>query len=94
MEQKLKDEWAKALESLMDLCPEKRRHFALLLVNLAKCYADQDHWKAVIIIDNSTEMLTFSAGATEFEAAQMLQLANDVVSIAATADAPEREMYN
>ena len=94
MDQKLKDEWASALESLMDMCPDRRRHFAMLLINLAKCYIDKDHWKAVIIIDNSNELLTFSAGATEFEAAEMLQLANDVVTMAATADAPEREMYN
>lgn len=94
MEQQLKDEWASAMESLLTLEKEKRRHFALLLVHLAKCYVDDDHWKAVVIINNDESLLTFSAGATEFEAAELLQMANDAVLLAATADAPEREMFN
>lgn len=94
MEQELKDEWAKAMASLMDMPSDKRKHFALLLVNLAKCYADKDHWKAVILINNDDALLTFSAGADEYEAAGMLQMANDAVSIAAAADAPDRGMMN
>ena len=54
MEQKLKDEWAKALDSLMELPSDKRRHFALLLVNLAKCYIDDSGWKAVILVAPTT----------------------------------------
>ena len=94
MEQELRDEWAKAMASLMDLPSERRRHFALLLVNLAKCYDIASGWKAVILINNDDALLTFSAGADEYEAAQMLQMANDAVTIAATADAPEKQMYN
>lgn len=94
MEQELKDEWAKAMASLMDLPSDRRKHFALLLVNLAKCYVKDSGWKAVILINNSDALLTFSAGADEYEAAGMLQMANDAVSIAAAADAPNREMYN
>lgn len=94
MEQSLKDEWGKAIETLMDLPAEKRRHFALLLVNLVKCYADSDHWKAVIIVNNEDAMLTFSAGADEAEAIEMLKLANDAVLLAATSDAPPKEMFN
>ena len=94
MEQELKDEWAKAMESLVDMPAEKRKHFALLLVNLAKCYADKDHWKAVILIQNEDALLTFSAGADEYEAANMLQVANEVVITVSALDAPEREMYN
>ena len=94
MEQELKDEWAKAMDSLLTLPMDKRRHFALLLVSLAKCYADSDHWKAVILINNDDALLTFSAGATEFECAEMLQTANDAVLLAAGLDAPEKGMMN
>ena len=94
MEQELKDEWAKAMASLMNLPSERRKHFALLLVNLAKCYVNDSGWKAVILISNPDALLTFSAGADEYEAAGMLQMANDAVSIAAAADAPEKQMYN
>jgi hypothetical protein len=94
MEQKLKDEWVEAMNSLMEMPAEQRRHFALLLVNLAKCYADKDSWKSVVLIQNRDALLTFSVGANEAEAAEMLQAANDAVLMAATADAPAREMFN
>ena len=94
MEQKLKDEWAAAMDSLLKLHPDKRKHFALLLVSLVKCYTDSDEWKAVILINNKDALLTFSAGATEFEAAEMLQMANDAILLAATDDAPAKEMFN
>ena len=94
MEQSLKDEWASAIEHLMGLDADKRRHFALLLVSLVKCYTDKNNWKAVILINNDDALLTFSAGATEAESIEMLQMANDAVLMAATADAPDREMFN
>lgn len=94
MDQKMRSDWDHAINVLMELEPEKRKHFALLVVNLAKCYVKDSGWKAVILINNSDALLTFSAGADEYEAAGMLQMANDAVSIAAAADAPDREMYN
>lgn len=94
MEQKLKDEWKTAMDSLLTLHPDKRKHFALLLVSLVKCYTENDKWKAVILINNEDALLTFSAGADEAEAAEMLRLANDAVLLAATADAPPKEMFN
>lgn len=94
MTEDMKKDWDASLESLMEMPVEKRRHFALLLINLAKCYADSDNWKAVILINNDDELLTFSAGADEAEAIEMLQMANDAVLMAATADAPDREMFN
>lgn len=94
MDTNLKNEWDSALESLLNLEPHKRKHFALLIVNLAKCYTDSDHWKAVVLINNEDAMLTFSAGADEAEAADMLKLANEAVLLAATADAPPKEMFN
>lgn len=87
-------EWSEAIDQLMELEPARRKHFAMLVVSLAKCYTKKDEWKAVVLINNEEALMTFSAGATEFEAAEMLQLANDVVTMAATADAPDREMYN
>ena len=94
MDKELRDEWAEAVNSIMEMDAHKRRHFALLLVSLAKCYTDMEHWKAVILINNTDSLLTFSAGADEAEAAEMLRRANDAVLMAATADAPPKEMFN
>ena len=94
MDKTMKDNWDEAINLLMELPKERRDHFALLLLNLAKCYTDHDHWKAVIIINNEDAMLTFSAGATEAESMEMLQLANEAVVAAATVDAPPKEMFN
>jgi hypothetical protein len=94
MDKELLADWDTALASLLEMPAKKRKHFALLLINLAKCYTDHDNWKAVILINNEDALLTFSAGADEFEAAQMIQMANEAVTMAATADAPDKEMYN
>lgn len=94
MDKKLTTEWEAAIDALMNTDPDKRRHFALLLVSLVKCYTNSDEWKAVILIHNQDALLTFSAGATEAESAEMLQTANEAVMLAATADAPPKEMFN
>ena len=94
MDQKMKSEWDTAIDTLMNIDPDRRRHFALLLVSLVKCYTNSDEWKAVILIHNQDALLTFSAGATEAESAEMLQTANEAVMLAATADAPPKEMFN
>lgn len=94
MDKKLNDEWNEAIESLMEMDEHKRKHFALLVVSLAKCYTKSREWKAVILINNEDALLTFSAGADEAEAAEMLKLANEAVLLAATADAPPKEMFN
>ena len=94
MDKEMRADWDRAIESLMGMEEDKRKHFALLIVSLAKCYTDQDKWKAVILIENDDSLLTFSAGATEYEAGTMLAKANEVVQMVATADAPDREMFN
>ena len=95
MDENLKDEWTKAINDILEMDPHKRRHFALLLVNLAKCYTNSDDWKAVILIhNNENSLLTFSAGADEVEAAEMLKSASDAILLAATAGAPPKEMFN
>ena len=94
MDKDLKAEWKEAIDSIMGMDSHRRRHFALLLISLAKCYTQKDGWKAVILITNADALLTFSAGADEAEAAEMLKMANDAVLLAATADAPPKEMFN
>lgn len=94
MDKKLNQEWEEAIASLMTMEEHKRKHFALLIVSLAKCYTNKDDWKAVVLINNEDALLTFSAGADEAEAAEMLKMANDAVLLAATADAPARDMFN
>lgn len=92
--QEMKEDWDASVESLMDLPPAKRRHFALLLINLAKCYQPDSGFKAVILINNDDALLTFSAGADEAEAVEMLQMAHDATLLAATEGAPPKEMFN
>jgi len=94
MDQELKDEWTEAINDIMAMDSHKRKHFALLLISLAKCYTKSEEWMAVILIKNPEALLTFSAGADEAEAAEMLKVANETFLLAATADAPPKEMFN
>lgn len=87
-------EWSEAIDQLMELEPARRKHFAMLVVSLAKCYTKKDSWKAVVFVNNENDLLTFSVGADEFEAAQIVHAAAEVMNAYVTADAPEREMYN
>ena len=87
-------EWSEAIDQLMELEPARRKHFAMLVVSLAKCYTKKDEWKAVVLINNEEALMTFSAGADEYEVANMLQIANDAVLLAAGHDAPEKGMMN
>lgn len=94
MDKEIKDHWENAMEMLMALPASKRRHFALLLVNLADCYDDDLDCAATVLIHRDDKLVLFSAGATEFECAEMLQKANELVHAVATADAPAKEMFN
>ena len=94
MEQDMKENWENAISTLMEMPKSRRDHFALLLLNLAKCYAEDSGWKSVILIDNDEAMLTFSAGATEIEAANMLNMAAEATNAVAMVDAPPKEMMN
>ena len=94
MEKDIRKNWDHAMRVLMELPKERREHFALLLVNLAKCYVPDNNWKAVILIDNEDSMLTFSAGADDMEAAEMLNLACETVNAVNMVDAPPKEMMN
>lgn len=94
MEKELKDQWETSMEQIMNLGAAKRKHFAMLLVSLAKCYADSDNHKAVILIDNDDALLTFSAGADEMDAAEMIARAHEMMTAVNMADAPAKEMFN
>ena len=94
MDKKLVDEWSAAVDSLMDLHPAKRKHFALMILSIAKCYTDSDHNKAVILVHNEDALMTFSAGADEMEAAEMVQKAHELMTTVNMADAPAKEMFN
>ena len=92
MDKEVTDAWASTIDKLSNLSTERRKHFALLLVNLADCYADDA--SAVVLIHRDDNLMMFSAGATEFDAAEMLNRANELVSVMVTADAPAKEMFN
>jgi len=94
MDKEMSDKWDATVEELMELSSEKKTHFALLTMRLAECYKKDNVSKAVIIIDTGDSLLSFSAGATEYECAAMLQAANEVVNDFVTADAPAKEMFN
>ena len=94
MDQGMKKEWQRIQGELLALPADQRDHFGLLLTSLAKCYIGPNRWKAVVIIDADEQLRLFSAGADEFEAAGLVQMAHDAVGIAVTADAPEKQMYN
>ena len=49
---------------------------------------------ATIIISRDDNLMLFSAGATEFECADMLGRANELIHEVAAADAPEKGMFN
>jgi len=96
MDQELKDQWKDSMDQLMELGPEKRKHFALMLMSLAKCYADSDNHRAVVLIndDNDESLVAFSAGANEMQAADMVAHAHEMMTAINTKDAPAKEMFN
>ena len=92
MDKEVKDAWESTIDKLGDMSKEKRKHFAMLLINLADCYVDDG--SAVILIHREDNLMLFSAGATEFECADMLSRANELVGMVVTADAPPKELFN
>ena len=87
-------EWSEAIDQLMELEPARRKHFAMLVVSLAKCYTKKDEWKAVVLINNEEALMTFSVGADEMDAAQIVMAAAEVMNAYVTANAPEKGMFN
>lgn len=96
MDEEVNNAWHATIDELMDLDEHKRKHFALLIMRLAQCYKKSNTVMAVVLVHDSkdNELATFSVGADEYEAAQMLQTASDVVNGVATIGAPPKEMFN
>jgi hypothetical protein len=87
--------WNAAISSLSELSVDQRKHFATLLIHLAKCYQDDSNHKALIFVDTGPiSMLTFAINANEAEAANIINDAYTVMHAMITADAPDRDMYN
>ena len=80
-------------EQLGVLPPDKRRHFAMLIINIAACYTDSGA-AGVVVINRDDQLMLFSAGADEFEAAHLLGKANEAVAHIVCQDAPAKEMFN
>ena len=93
MEENLKTMWAAAMNSLSILSEEKREHFALMLIRLAACYVKETSCATVLIYEDKN-LIMFSAGATEYESAEMIQRANQMMESLLTSDAPPKEMFN
>jgi hypothetical protein len=96
MEQTMNKVWDDTIEELMELDEYKRKHFALMIMRLAQCYKQNNTVMAIVLVhdSNDNELATFSVGADEYEAAQMLQTACDVVVGTASIGAPAKEMMN
>lgn len=96
MEQKMNEVWNNTIEELMELDEYKRKHFALMIMRLAQCYKKDNTVMAVVLVhdSNDNDLATFSVGVDEYEAAQMLQTACDVVVGTAGIGAPPKEMMN
>ena len=96
MEQKMNEVWNNTIEELMELDEYKRKHFALMIMRLAQCSKKDNTVMAVVLVhdSNDNDLATFSVGADEYEAAQMLQAACDVVVGTAGIGAPPKEMMN
>ena len=94
MEQDMNSDWESTLTMLLGMPKDKLDHFARLLLNLAHCYEGSSGGKALVLINNGESLLTFSAGATELEAADMLQLAYSASNAHIMRDAPPKDMMN
>ena len=97
MDKEMKDKWAASMDKLLHLPKTKRDHFALLLVSLADCYANEEadeNAKAVVLISRDDTLALFSAGAAEADCMDLLIRATELLTACATADAPPKEMFN
>lgn len=91
----LKTAWDATVEKLLSLPPEQRKHFALLLMDLADCYTQAPpSKKAIVLLDSGTELGFFSVGADEFSAYELLERAYHLMADVHTMDAPEKGLFN
>lgn len=86
--------WERMVEDIQKATPEKRQHFAQLVIMLAKCYIDDLHHMAVVIVSNGDSIVTFAAGADEMEMAELVSQAHEATQAITMHDAPPKEMFN
>lgn len=86
--------WEQTLKKLESISPDRRKHFALVLLQLADCYVDDSGSMGVLLVDKQESMMTISIGATEMECANIVMRAYEVMGEVMVADAPAKEMFN
>lgn len=72
MNEQTKKSWASALEQLGNCPLEQRNHFAHLLLRLVSCYDLNSDARAIVLISDGEELYTYSAGADETEAKEII----------------------
>jgi hypothetical protein len=72
MDEHTRARWGKALEMLGKCPPEQRNHFANLLIQLVSCYDLDSDARAIVLISDGDNMFTYSAGADETEAKEII----------------------
>ena len=86
--------WERMLADIRIASPEKQKHFAHMILSLAKCYIDDLPHKAVVLIDTGESLVTYAAGADEMDMADMLMRSSEVTNAVLMADAPPKEFFN
>jgi hypothetical protein len=94
MDQLTQASWEATIDQLSQRDEGLRKHFAQLILMLAKCYDPDTKYKAVVLINTKDSLLTFCAGADEMELVDMLSQAHDTVQAIVLQDAPPKEMFN
>lgn len=90
----LRSVWESAIDKLLEMPEGKRKHFAMLIVALAKCYTKEETEKAVVLIDNEDSLAFFSVGADEYDAFKIIERAHKLMADVHTLDAPEKGLYS
>lgn len=94
MDQLTQESWDATIEQLSKNSEGMRKHFAQLILMLAKCYDPDAPHKAVVLVDTGDVLMTFCAGADDMELARMVGHANSLAQALTVQDAPPKEMFN
>lgn len=83
------------MEKIEIMSPQAREHLRLLLLELVKCYLNEDS-RAVVLIDHADadRHLLMAVNANEFETAALVGRANEALTEYSMDDAPPKEMFN
>jgi hypothetical protein len=94
MDQLTQASWEATIDQLSQRDEGLRKHFAQLILMLAKCYDPDSPHKAVVLVDTGDALMTFCAGADDMELAHMVGHANELAQAVLLQDAPPKEMFN